>query len=145
MENFVLGVDAGKVATHTSFIDCNYTSLPADRPARPCSWLFLTGATEEKNSYLVDLPKSWHNPADIQTGYESGNIPGMSYGPLPYEGYAFSERAYRFRKMQGNKVSFTIKPKLAVIDPAIRVIGWNSSLASLFLDGEKVSPQKFCS
>lgn len=149
MENFVLGVDAGKdvgkVATHTSFIDCNYTSVPADRPPRPCNWLFLTGATEEKDSYLVDLVKSWYNPADIQTGYESGNIPGMSHGPILYEGYAFSERTYQFTKMQGNKVSFTIKPKLAVINPVIRVIGWNSSSASLSLDGEKVSSQKFCS
>ena len=146
MENFILGVDAGedvgKVVTHTSFINCNYTSIPADRPPRPCIWLFLIGATEEDDAFLIDLIQSWYNPAEVSTGYESKKSQG-SYGSVLYEGYAFSERAYQFRKMEGNKVSFIMRPKVDVINPVTRVIGWAGPSVSVFLDGNPLNTESF--
>jgi len=147
MENFVSGVEAGedvgRVATHTSFIDCNYTSIPGDRPPRPCTWLFLTGATKEDDAYLIDLIQSWYNPAKVSTGYENKKSLVGSYGPVLYEGYAFSERAYHFRKIQGNKVSFVMRPQVDVINPVIRVIGWMAPSASVFLDGSPLDTKDF--
>jgi len=148
MEDFILAVDAGedvgKVATHTSFIDCNYTSIPADRPPRPTSWLFLTGAIEKPSFFLVDLAKSWYNPAQVETGYENkGKIPGMAKGRVLYEGYAYSEMAYCFRKFGEDKIEFQMTPKENVINPVFIVNGWMSSSARVSLDDKELDERKF--
>ena len=143
MEDFILAAKAGEdargIPTHSSFVDCNYTSNPADRPPRPTTWLFLTGATNKMTSSLVEIMKSWYYPADIETGYESGgNIPGMSQGGLIYEGYAYSEMAYRFRKFGEDKIGFRMRPREAVINPVFIINNWKSPSATMSLDGEKI-------
>lgn len=148
MEDFVLAADAGdevgKVATHTSFIDCNYTSIPADRPPRATSWLFLTGATEESSSFLVNLAKSWYNPAEIETGYENkGKIPGMAQGKVLYEGYAYSQMAYCFRKFGEDKLEFNMRPNVSVINPVFVVKNWQSPFAIVSMNGEKLGRDQF--
>ncbi len=147
MEDYVLAVEAGddvgKMATHTCFMSCQYTWIPADRPPRPCTWLFLTGATEKDDAYLVDLIQSWYTPAEVTTGYENKKLLIGSCGSVLYEGYAFSERAYQFRKTQGNKVSFDIRPKVDILNPVIRVIGWKASSASVSLNGSSLNAEDF--
>lgn len=147
MENFIGAVEAigevGSTATHTSFINCKYSAFPAQRPPRPCTWLFLTGATEEEDdSYLIDLMKSWYNPSQIITGYENKIVSG-SYGPVLYEGYAFSERAYQFRKIEEKKVCFAMKPEVDVINPVFRVMGWQAPSASVLIDGRPLHTRDF--
>lgn len=148
MEDFVLAADAGadveSVATHTSFIDCNYTSIPADVPPRPTTWLFITGATQEPSSFLAALARSWQNPARIETGYENkGKIPGMAQGRVLYEGYAYSQMAYCFRKFGENKIEFQMTPKEKVINPVFIVNSWTSSSARVSLDGKELDQRKF--
>jgi len=147
-ENFVLGIDAkddvGRTATCVSFLDCNPYSCPAERPSRPTTWLFLTGATDLPSCHLVELAKSWLNPADITTGYESGNLlRGMSYGRVLYEGYSYSERAYTFRKFGEDHVEFTMTPKDPVINPIFIINGWRSPRAKVIWNGEHLSTDLF--
>lgn len=148
MEDFVLAADAGedvgKVATHTSFINCQYSSVPGDRPPRPTSWLFLTGATDMPSTFLVDLAKSWYYPAQVETGYENrGKIPGMARGRVLYEGYAYSEMAYRFRKYGEDEIEFQMTPKENVINPVFIVNGWRSSSARISFNGRKLGEEQF--
>ncbi|MCW4049362.1 MAG: hypothetical protein NWE89_06445, partial [Candidatus Bathyarchaeota archaeon] len=114
---------------------------PDEKPHRPCTWLFLTGATEENDAYLIDLGQSWYNPARIigparVTG-------GYHEEPVYYEGYAFSERAYKFRKMNGEKVSFLMIPPMDVINPVIQVSGWRTPSASVSFDGHFLDAKDF--
>ena len=148
MEDFILAAKANEnikdIATHSCIVDCNYTSIPADRPHRPTSWLFLTGATNEPTSSLVNLLKSWYNPAVIQTGFEShGNLPGMSQGQIIYEGYAFSEMAYRFRKYGDDRIQFRMFPKESVINPVFIISNWKTPDVKVRLNGETLNPELY--
>ncbi len=154
-EDFILatnaGEDVGKVATHSSFLDINYSwrdksnrLLSVDTPPRPTSWLFLTGATEEPSSFLIDLAKSWLNPAKIETGFESGPLPwGMSSGRVLYEGYAYSERAYVFRKYGEDLIEFAMKPQVPVINPVYIINGWKSKELKVMWNNEPLSSNRF--
>jgi len=149
MENFVLGVDAGddvgKVATHISFMDCNYTSIPGDRPPRPTTWLFLIGATtEDSPENLIKIVKSWLYPARIETGCESGSLGwGLSHGDFLYEGYAYSERAYTFRKFREDDIKFTMKPSVTVVNPVIIINRWKNRHIKVSIDGETLDPEQY--
>jgi hypothetical protein len=150
----------GKQATHSSFIDGNYAFRPfllnedeesqrkaaryyVETPAPGTSWLFLTGATEKSHDYLIELAKSWYYPAKVLTGNECiKSIPGMSSGPVLYEGYAYSERAYTFRKSGPDKIEFTMSPKFPVINPVFNINGWKSPKASVSIDQKTLNQDK---
>jgi len=123
--------------TSASFLSCQAIRHPDEKPHRPSTWLFLTGATEEDDAYVIDLGQSWYNPAHIigPTRVTAG------YGkePVYYEGYAFSERAYKFRKMTGEKVSFLMIPPMDVINPVIQV----TPSASVSFDGHILDAKDF--
>lgn len=167
-EDFVLadrGYDmVGKVATHSSFIDCNYSFRPflhdfddedlqeiaanyyVETPPKGASWLFLTGATEKSQDYLIELAQSWYHPAKVLTGNECiKSIPGMASGPVFYEGYAFSERAYIFRKFGPDKLEFTMEPKKIVINPVFIVNSWKSSDISVNINQKKLNSSEVSS
>ncbi len=133
---------AGKVATHSSFIACKYTSILADRPARGTSWLFLTGATEKPSSYLTELAKSWYYPADVQTGNENKTRFRWARGNTLFEGYRYSERAYSFRKFGVDKIEFSMKPQVPVINPVFMVNGWETDSAKILLNGKPVNSDR---
>lgn len=137
------GDEVGEVATHTSFVNCQYTSILGDRPPRPTIWLFLTGATNKPSSYLVEMARSWLNPAKIETGYERDSLWGMACGRVLFEGYAYSERAYTFRKFGEDKIKFTMRPKVPVINPVFVINGWERPLAKVSLDGRALEKKFF--
>ncbi|MEO0252258.1 MAG: hypothetical protein ABIM44_08515 [candidate division WOR-3 bacterium] len=150
MENFVLAVEAeeeewGKIPTHTSFLDCNYTSIPADVPPKGCNWLFLVGASEDSNDdQIIDIVKSWAFPAKIQTGYESRRLSwGLQYGPILYEGYCYSERSYVFRLEGAKKLKFTLLPTEKAINPVFKVENWYDKEPTIFLGKEKLDRESF--
>ncbi|MCD6082968.1 hypothetical protein J7J59_02510 [Candidatus Aerophobetes bacterium] len=127
--------------TSASFLSCQAIRHPGEKPPRPCVWLFLTGATEQDDAYLIDLGQSWYNPA-----YIIGPPPvtaGYGDEPVYYEGYSFSERAYQFRKMKGEKVSFLMMPSMDVINPVIRVSGWKTPSVSVSFDSYPLDTKDF--
>lgn len=144
-EDFICAIAAdeeqiGRIPTHTCIMNCNYTSTPADRPPRPTTWLFLTGAQLDNTYALADLAKSWLKPGSVTTGFEKeGNtyLPGSSSGRLIYEGYAYSQRAYTFRKSGKDEVRFTLEPEVDIINPVFVINGWLEPNARLrFNDGQ---------
>jgi len=150
MENFVLAVEAekdewGRLPTHTSFLDCNYTSIVADVPPRPCTWLFLIGASEGSDDQRVlELVKSWLTPAEIRTGYESRRLPwGLSYGPILYEGYSYAERAYVFRLEGTEELKFRLTPLEKVVNPVFRVEKWSGEAPRIFIDAKSLEEDSF--
>jgi len=150
-EDFVLAVAAdkdemGKVATHTSFLDCNYTSIPADRPPRPTSWLFLTGAQVDDSIDLLELANAWLNPARVTTGFEKEgetDIEGCAQGRVLYEGYAYSQRAYTFRKLGEDEISFRLEPEVDVINPVFVIDGWLGQEAIVEINGGRVPLNRY--
>lgn len=147
MEDFVLAADAGEevgqVATHSSFVNCQYTSIPGDRPPRPTTWLFLTGATDQPSSYLVELAKSWLNPAKVETGYEGDSLWGMACGRVLFEGYAYSERAYTTRKFGEDQVKLAMTPNVPAINPVFIINGWERPVAKVALNGKVLDKELF--
>ncbi len=144
MEDFVLAVDAdedewGEMPTHTSFLDCNYTSVPADVPPKGCSWLFLIGACEgSDDERLLDHVRSWSTPAKVETGYESRRLSwGCSHGPVLYEGYRYSERAYVLRLAGAERLTFRLTPIVKVINPVFRVENWKGGKPKIHVDGRR--------
>ncbi len=156
-EDFILGARgsdvAGKQATHSSFVDCNYDFRPSfleddeaseraagayyvETPPRGTSWLFLVGATEGSTENLAEIADSWYRPARVLTGNEcTRSIPGMSSGPVLYEGYAYSERAYVLRSMAQEQVEFALMPRNPVINPVFIVNGWKAGDARVDFSG----------
>ncbi|MEM3387790.1 MAG: hypothetical protein QW491_00035 [Thermoproteota archaeon] len=150
MENFVLAVEAeedewGRLPTHTSFLDCNYTSVPSHVPPRPSSWLFLIGASASKSDeHLLELVKSWVTPARIETEYQSRRLDwGLSYGPVLYEGYSLSERAYVFRLENTDSLKFTMKPVVKTVNPVIRVENWRGGAPRIRFNSEDLDEKDF--
>jgi len=150
MENFVLAVEAeedewGRVPTHTSFLDCNYTSIFADVPPKGCTWNFLVGAQQRPDDRrLLELVKSWATPAKIETGYESRRLPwGLSYGPILYEGYVYAERAYFFRLEGTDKLKFKFTPIEKIINPVFRVENWSGESPKVFIDRKQLGEDSF--
>jgi hypothetical protein len=160
-EDFVLAAKGndvvGRQATHSSFIDCNFDFRPSllqedeesqrvaasyyvETPPRGTSWLFLVGATDKPTEYLRELAVSWYRPATVLTGNECiRSIPGMSSGPLLYEGFAYSERAYVLRSSGAPPVEFSVSPKYPMINPVFIINGWKSPHAAAQISGAKVA------
>jgi hypothetical protein len=149
MENFVLAVEAeeeewGRLPTHTSFLDCNYTSIPGHVPPRPSSWLFLIGASTSTDEQILDLVKSWMMPAKVRTKYQSRTLDwGLSYGPILYEGYSYSEKAYVFRLEDADSLKFTMVPTVKMINPVLRVENWKGDAPRVRVNGKDLNENIF--
>jgi len=124
------GSDVGMVATHTSICCFGYSYTPFDRPPRPSIWLYLTGATEESSKYLAEVALSWLNPAIVHTETR------VTRGVTPYQGFKFSERAYAFKALGREKVSFSMRPHVKVVNPVFRVDDWKSDSVEVRLDND---------
>lgn len=135
MDDFILAVAAapeeiGRVATHTSIMDCN-AYMGGMTPPRATNWLFLTGALQPGGDPAADrrlngLVDSWLTPGRIITGNEAvgtTRLMGMSKGAFFYEGYDYQERAYAFRKVRGDAAAFALDPQAPVIHPVFVVNG----------------------
>jgi hypothetical protein len=59
----------------------------------------------------------------------------MSSGPVLYEGYAYSERAYVLRCSAQEHVEFALKPRNPVINPVFIVNGWKAGDAKVDFSG----------
>ena len=99
--------EIGRRATHTSFVSTGY-DYAGRTPPRPSSWLFLTGAVTGGVDEARALAGSWLTPARV----ESSHL---------FEGYAFSERAYRFRAGDGRPVTVRLAPSHPIVNPVLRL------------------------
>lgn len=59
-----------------------------------------------------------------------------------FEGYRYSERAYSFRKFGVDKVEFSMKPQVSVINPVFMVNGWETDSAKILLNGKPVDSER---
>lgn len=90
------------------------------RPHRPTTWLVLQGVVEGGEfEPLRRLVASWLNPAAVQMLTPSHRA--------VYEGYAFAQRAYQFRMLEGTSLEFELTPVAAVVNPVFVLNGWPSA------------------
>lgn len=116
--------DCEKQATHTSFL-CTGYHYGGLTPPRSSSWLLLTGAVTEGVEEARRLAGSWLTPAEVQTS-------GL------FEGYAYSERAYRLRLREPGSISVGLSPRRPVVNPVFKVwygappakVTWNGRVLS---------------
>ncbi len=97
----------GTRATHTSFFSTGY-SYAGKTPPRPSSWLFLTGAVTGGVEEARALAGSWLSPAKVETS-------GL------FEGYSYSERAYRVRVTKPGAVTVRLRPTHPIVNPVLRL------------------------
>ncbi len=94
-------------ATHTSFFSTGY-SYGGKTPPRPSSWVFLTGAVTGGLEEARALTGSWLSPA-------------RAHASDLYEGYAYSERAYRVRVTKPGPVTVKLTPTRPIVNPVLRL------------------------
>ncbi len=131
--DFVGWIDArpeeiGARATHTSFIYGGY-SYRGQMPPRPSSWLFLTGAVTEGVEEARALAGSWLTPARVGTSHL-------------YEGYAWSERAYRFRVNKSEPIRITLTPGRPILNPVLRFYSGKTP-ARVTWEGAPLAPSEY--
>ena len=147
-EDFVLSESGNNVIgerpVSASFIDGNYDMRPRGTglenrkgarylvatPPPGTSWLVLTGAGIQDPAELRELAVSWYSPARIVTGHEwppdfitSG---AAQSGSTIYDGYAYSIRAYTFRKFGVPRIEFRMEVDHPIVNPVFMVDGWES-------------------
>ena len=120
--------DFARQATHTSFACCGY-HYGGETPPRPSSWLFLTGAVTRGLEEARRLTASWLTPAKVETS-------GL------FEGYAFSERAYRFRLREPGPIAVHLSPTRPIVSPALRLYYGRSPVKVLW-DGNELGRDEF--
>jgi hypothetical protein len=64
-------------------------------------------------------------------------------GPVIYEGYAYSERAYSFRKIGVKRVDFTMESSHTIINPVFTVSGWNAGGVEVSINGKQIDPGNY--
>lgn len=88
--------------------------------------------------------KSWAFPARIETEYQSRRLDWrLSYGPVLYEGYRFSERAYVFRLENTDGLRFTMKPDVKTLNPVVIVENWRGEKPRIQLNNEYLNEEDF--
>jgi len=60
----------------------------------------------------------------------------VTRGVTPYQGFKFSERAYAFKALGREKVSFSMRPHVKVVNPVFRVDDWKSDSVEVRLDND---------
>jgi len=120
--------EIGKRATHTSFVSTGY-HYGGKTPPRPSSWLFLTGAVTKGVEEARVLAGSWLSPAQIHSSHL-------------FEGYAYSERAYRLRVTEPGPVTVRLSPTRAIVNPVLRLY-CGSTPVNVICDGVAVPPSEF--
>jgi hypothetical protein len=115
-------------ATHTSFVNCGY-SYGGITPPRPSSWLFLTGAVTGGVDEARSLAGSWLSPAKL----ESSHL---------FEGYSYSQRAYRFRMSKPGPLRVQFHPTRPIINPVLRLY-FGRPPVKVVLDGKELSATDF--
>ena len=120
--------EVGARATHTSFFSTGY-SYGGKTPPRPSSWLFLTGAAPDGVEEARALAGSWLSPARV----ESSHL---------FEGYAYSERAYRFRVTEPGSITIRLRPSRPIINPVIRLFS-AAPPAKVLWDGDALDPSEY--
>lgn len=120
--------EVGSRATHTSFFSTGY-SYAGKTPPRPSSWLFLTGAVPGGVEEARALAGSWLTPAHVETSHL-------------FEGYAYSERAYRVRVNKAGPASLRLRPVRPIVNPVVRLYSW-ALPARVALNGVDLDPAEF--
>jgi hypothetical protein len=120
--------EVGTRATHTSFFSTGY-SYAGKTPPRPSSWLFLTGAAPDGVEEARTLAGSWLTPARVETSHL-------------FEGYAYSERAYRVRVNDAGPVSVRLRPVRPIVNPVVRLY-FCAPPARVALNGVDLDPAEF--
>lgn len=115
-------------ATHTSFVNCGY-SYGGITPPRPSSWLFLTGAVTGGVDEARSLAGSWLTPAKL----ESSHL---------FEGYSYSQRAYRFRMSKPGPLRVKFRPTRPIINPVLRLYSGRPPV-KVVLDGKELPATDF--
>jgi hypothetical protein len=115
-------------ATHTSFVNCGY-SYGGITPPRPSSWLFLTGAVIGGVDEARSLAGSWLTPAKL----ESSHL---------FEGYSYSQRAYRFRMSKPGPLRVQFRPTRPIVDPVLRLY-FGRPPVKVVLDGKELPATDF--
>jgi len=131
--DFVGWIDArpeeiGARPTHTSFVYCGY-HYGGKTPPRPSSWLFLTGAVTRGVEEARALAGSWLAPARVTTSQL-------------YEGYAWSERAHRFRVSKPGPTTIRLQPGRPIVNPVLRLY-YGRPPVTLTWDGVAVAPSEY--
>ncbi len=120
--------EVGARATHTSFFSTGY-SYGGKTPPRPSSWLFLTGAAPDGVEEARALTGSWLSPARV----ESSHL---------FEGYAYSERAYRFRVTEPGPITIRLTPSRPILNPVIRLFS-AAPPAEVLWEGDALDPSEY--
>jgi hypothetical protein len=114
--------------THTSFFSTGY-SYGGETPGRPSSWLFLTGAVTSGAEEARMAVGSWLSPARVETSHL-------------WEGYAYSERAYRIRVNKPGPVSVRLSPTRPIVNPVLRLYHGQPP-GEVICNGALVAPGEF--
>ena len=147
MEDFLEWVPAGdsigKVATHTSFSSVDFARRLSGRdyvatPDPGTTWYLLVGATREDAapSELDAFAQSYMHPAEVEVHRDPGEPSERHRGRVLLEGYDYALRAYTFRKTGEDRMSLTMTPSVAQINPVFLVNGWTSPGVNVQVNGE---------
>lgn len=110
--------DAMQRATHSSVVSVGawYGWLPKAQeswiPQRGATWNFLFGVTDESDDALIDLARSWLQPAEIQ------NVEGAKFVC-----YDIGQMSYIFDATEGD-VKFTLVPDKITKNPFFVLRNW---------------------
>ena len=154
MEDFIrwvpAGKEIGKVATHTSFMDVNYSMrrsqndfIPTPDPGT--TWYSWSAQQDENSngSELEALAHSYHRRRKLRfTGTKVNQI-DLHRGRVLEEGYDFSLRAYTFRKTGEDRVNLTMKPRTAEINPVFLFNGWTSPDVQVQISGVPLEHDRY--
>jgi len=135
--------DCEKQATHTSIFGAGAWYMhPEGRvdpkvrapwwiPRPNDRWLFLTGATDRDDAYLLDLTRSWLIPARV-TVAEGGRFMGYDYAQMTY-GFLITD----------HRLSFNLEAEGEVLNPVFTLLGWELEKVNVFVDGEQLSEGEY--
>jgi hypothetical protein len=109
------------------------------------TWYLLVGATDENTdgSELEALALSYGRPGTIQVHRDPGEPEDLHRGRVLEEGYDFSLRAYTFRKKGEDRVSFTLIPSAAQINPVFLINGWSAPHVQVTANGTLLNSNQY--
>ena len=135
--------DAQRRATHTSVFSLGawymqpqarfdpHLRAPWWYPQPNDRWMFLTGATDQDDEYLLDLARSWLYPAQVRVT-EGGR----------FWDYDHAQMAYRFI-VEGQELRFGLEAEGAILNPVFNLLGWETEGVIVYIDGERLSEKEY--